>query len=59
VAAADAIIYREGPVAAPLDYPVPAGATIEVLTVSASFDGSAATTTFVPERRRASVGFPA
>jgi len=48
VPAADALIIRDGPVATPLDYPVPAASAIIPLVVAASFDGSAAGGSFVP-----------
>jgi hypothetical protein len=48
VAAADAIIARQGPVAAPLDYKVPAGAALIPPCITASFDGTAAAGSYVP-----------
>lgn len=48
MAAADAIIARDGPVAAPMSYQVPAGAAIVPLCVTASFDGSGAAGSYVP-----------
>lgn len=46
--AADAVITRAGPVAVPLDYPVPTGTEIVPRVISASFNGSAAAGAFVP-----------
>jgi hypothetical protein len=46
---ADAIIARDGPVAAPLDYVVPAASAIVPLVVTASFNGAAAASAYVPE----------
>jgi hypothetical protein len=48
VAAADAIIARQGPVAAPLDYRVPAGAELIPLCITASFNGASASGSYVP-----------
>lgn len=48
MSAADALITRPGPVAAPLDYPVPASAQIVAVCVTASFDGTAAAGPFCP-----------
>lgn len=48
MAAADALIVRDGPVAAPLDYVVPNGSAIVPSCVTARFDGSGAATPFIP-----------
>jgi len=48
VSAADALITRDGPVAVPMDYTVPATASILPVTVTATFDGSAAGGSFLP-----------
>lgn len=45
---ADALITRDGPVAVPMDYPVPAASAMAPLVVTASFDGSAAASAFLP-----------
>ena len=46
--AADGLITRDGPVAAPLDYVVPAASAMQPLCVTASFDGSGAAVDWVP-----------
>ena len=46
--AADAIIYRDGPVAEPIDYQVPASGELIPLNVTATFDGTSAAGNFVP-----------
>lgn len=48
MAAADAIIFRDGPVAEPMEYVVPASAGMVPLNVSATFDGSSAAGTYQP-----------
>lgn len=48
MAAADAIIARDGPVAVPLEYEVPASAAIVPVSVSATVDGASAAGSFVP-----------
>jgi hypothetical protein len=48
VTIADAVIFRSGPTAAPLDYVLPAGTELIPLCVTASFDGSAAASSFLP-----------
>lgn len=49
MATADALISRDGPVAAPMDYTVPSGSVIIPDCITASFDGTAAAGTFQPE----------
>ena len=46
--AADAIIARDGPVSAPMDYTVPAGAELVPLCITATLNGQAAAGSYVP-----------
>lgn len=48
MSAADTLIVRDGPVAAPMDYVQPAGSEIVPLCATATFDGTGAGSAFVP-----------
>lgn len=45
---ADAIVYRDGPTAVPMTYQVPAGSEIAPVCLTAVFDGTSASGSFVP-----------